>query len=92
MTASQLYDAMAFGRSLRVGQSVMVAWGYGSGFRALGRGEIVRLNRRTVRVRLTESVPAPSGDPWTPGTEISVVRPDDITNERLNPNNTVHPL
>lgn len=52
------YDAIAFGRSLAIGQAVLVAWGYGLGFRAMGRGVVEKLNRRTVRVALTELVPS----------------------------------
>lgn len=90
------YDALIFGRSLTIGQSVTVAWGYGSGFRAMGHGTVEKLNRRTVRVTLTEPVPSPfSNDPaqsWPIGHIITVVRPDDVTNKLLHPNNTVYPV
>lgn len=95
MTPTQTYDPISFGRALTIGQPVIVAWGYGSGFRAMGCGTVEKLNRRTVRVTLTEPVASPfSDDPaqsWRVGHIITVVRPDDVTNKLLHPNNTVHP-
>lgn len=86
------YDAIRFGRSLTIGQPVVVAWGYGSGFRAMGRARILKINKHSVRVALTERVPCPSGaDSWPIGQELSVAHPSDYTNVRLHPNNTVHP-
>lgn len=98
MSPRDTYDVLAFGRTLHLGQPVLVAWGYGSGFRAMGRGTIQKINRRSVRVRLTEPVASPFDDKsshtacWPIGQTITVVRPDDITNPKLHPNNTVHPL
>jgi hypothetical protein len=43
-------------RSLRVGQEVLVRWGYGGGFRAHGRGVITKLYDKSVRVKLLEDV------------------------------------
>lgn len=98
MSSTKRYDALDFGRTLRLGQQVLVAWGYGLGFRAMGRGMIQKINRRSVRVRLTEPVASPYDNKsshsacWPIGQIITVVRPDDITNPKLHPNNTVHPL
>lgn len=57
-------------RALSLGQHVTVRWGYGSGFRARGRGVIVRLSRLSVQVALTAPVLAPhacGGTPWPAG-------------------------
>lgn len=56
--------------SLRVGDRVVAAWGYGSGFRAHGLAEIVRINRKTYRVRLLEDVPTRDTAGWPKGYEI----------------------
>jgi len=57
----------AFDFSLHVGQAVNVYWGYGSGFRAKGKGVVERVNRKSVAVKLTEDAPAPYGAPWPAG-------------------------
>lgn len=56
--------------ALRPGDLVEARWGYGQGFRARGRAEVVRLNRSSIRVRLTEAVQSPHGGTWPAGQEI----------------------
>lgn len=41
------------------GALVTVRWGYGSGFRASGKGRILKVNRLSVQVELLEDVQSP---------------------------------
>jgi hypothetical protein len=57
-----------FDRSIKVGMPVRVRWGYGLSFRAEGVGEIVKVFRGSVQVKLTNPVPSPrGGQPWPAG-------------------------
>ena len=59
-----------FERNMKVGQRVRVRWGYGSGFRAQGVGELVKINRGSVQVRLVRGVASPyrtGGEGWPTG-------------------------
>lgn len=47
---------MVFDADLKYGDEVEVRWGYGLGFRAHGRGRIVGLYAKSVRVLLLEDV------------------------------------
>ena len=48
--------AMRFDGELSIGETVMVRWGYGSGFRASGRGVIVKLHPKSLHVKLDHPV------------------------------------
>lgn len=48
-------ERLTWENSLRVGAAVDVWWGYGSGFRAKGRGVIDAIFPKSFRVRLTEA-------------------------------------
>jgi len=52
---------------LRPGDPVEVRWGYGSGFRARGRGVIDQIYRQSFRVRLTAPVRLSQGAGWPEG-------------------------
>lgn len=47
-------DHVEFDRNLKIGDPVRVAWGYGGGFQAIGVGKVVKLNRKSLWVELTE--------------------------------------
>jgi hypothetical protein len=55
----QFREMVGFNETLFTGQEVKVYWGYGSGFRAQGYGIITKVNRLSVRVRLTADVKSP---------------------------------
>src|SRR5262245_49107305 len=67
VTTEQMRQGFAEDAALYVGQPVIVRWGYGLGFRASGPGTIAKINRKSVQVRLTAPVTAPSGAPWPAG-------------------------
>ena len=52
-----------------IGDTVRVFWGYGLGFRAEGIGVVVKAFRKSVQVRLSESVTSPYScrDGWEKG-------------------------
>lgn len=81
---------------LKVGDRVVAAWGYGSGFRAHGLAEIVRINVKTYRVRLLEDVPyRGNGDGWRKGQEIGGLRRFDLVASFLgnwHPDKAIHPI
>lgn len=53
-TQKTFMDHVEFDRNLKVGDTVRVAWGYGSGFQASGVGKVVKLNSKSLWVELTE--------------------------------------
>ena len=59
-TIERQQSAASFDVKLQIGQVVEVRWGWGSGFRASGRGQITGLFRTCVWVRLLEAVPDPA--------------------------------
>ncbi len=61
MNAAQVQQLLNEDRALTMGQPIVVRWGYGLGFRAHGRGRIVALYPKSLRVELLEDVPTPSG-------------------------------
>lgn len=68
MTPSELVkQALAADRALRIGDPVIVRWGYGLGFRASGRGVVVSIFPHSLRVRLTEAVSSSRGHTWPAG-------------------------
>ena len=66
MTATEYKAGLTEDAALCVGRPVIVRWGYGSGFRAQGRGEIITLYAKSVRVRLLEDVRGPGGSAGWP--------------------------
>jgi len=56
MTFEEIKQLTEFDRSLKQGNLVTVRWGYGSGFRAEGRGVVSAVFPKSVRVVLIESV------------------------------------
>jgi len=77
--------------SLNPGDEVLVRWGYGGGFRAEGKARVVRVNRKSFRVELTEDVrPHWLKEGWPMGWSLSVPRANAF--ERWHFFNGVHPL
>ena len=64
MTGAEYREGLERDAALAVGQSVTVYWGYGLGFRAHGPGKVVKVNRKSVQVVLTENVPDPVCDSY----------------------------
>lgn len=56
-----ILERLAWEDGLRAGAGVVVWWGYGSGFRARGRGVIEAVFPKSFRVRLTEEGHGGSG-------------------------------
>lgn len=80
--------------SLRVGAAVDVWWGYGSGFRAKGRGVIDAIFPKSFRVRLTEAASGASwgsGMGWPAGFVVKGI-PRAFASDRWHPNLCVEPI
>lgn len=70
MTQDEYRKLCADDRNLKPGDHVTVRWGYGSAFRAEGKGTITAVYAKSVRVKLIADVPAPHGPPWPTGFEL----------------------
>ena len=68
MTPDEIKKMMEIDKRLTVGIPVTVRWGYGLGFRAEGKGTIVKVYDKSVQVRLSEPVQyQPGKDGWPAG-------------------------
>jgi len=90
VTANQYRTVTDFEASLTPGQPVRVVWTNSrSIFR--GQGKVAKINRKSVRVALTEEVPCSYSEPYPPGREIIVPLIDNIADwsahNRVEPEN-----
>lgn len=82
-------EARSQDRNLEAGRRVVVFWGWGRGFRAHGTGEVVKVNRMSVQVALSEDVPSPygwGGAGWKAGTVLKGIPRVDSPSWRMGAN------
>lgn len=77
---------------LHVGREVTVRWGCGQGFRAVGRGKIVKMYAKSVRVELLDDVMSGEHVGWAKGFVLQGIPRFDVRARQVDQWNGVTPV